>query len=75
VLHTYVVTIFHYTDANIFTGIGHKIHHPTISMSFLDDVGGILTVPSQHYVCESSVSITGPPDVTDDDTGISVYVL
>ena len=62
-------------DTNVFAGIAHKIHHPTISMSFLDDVGGILTVPSQHYVCESSVSVTDLPDVTDDNTGISVYVL
>ena len=44
-------------------------------MSFLDDVGGILTVPSQHYVCESSVSATGPPDVTDDDTGMRVLCI
>ena len=41
-------------------------------MSFLDDVGGTLTVPSQHNVCESSVSANGPPDVTDDNTGMCV---
>ena len=32
----------------------------------------MLVVPSQHYVCESSVSATGLPDVTDYNASVCV---
>lgn len=47
-----------------YIGIAHKLRHPTVSMSFLNDVGDIINVPSQHYVCESSVNVGKSSNVT-----------
>ena len=49
---------------SIHTGIAHRLHYPTISMSFLNDVGDIISTPSQPYICKSSFSVTKPLNVT-----------
>ena len=41
---------------NVFTGIYHRLHYPTISMTFLDDTGSIISVPSQ---CHSRSTLSG----------------
>ena len=57
------------------TGVAHKLHHPTISMSFLSDVGDIISTPSQQYVCESSVTIAEPSNVTTSVSGTYVRIV
>ena len=54
---------------NSFSGIVHKLHHPTVSMSFLNDVGDIISVPSQHYTIESSASVVAEPSNVPSATG------
>ena len=47
------------------TGVAHKLHHPTVSFSFLNDTGDIINAPSLPYTCEPSVSTPEPSNITD----------
>lgn len=49
---------------SLYTGIAHRLHYPTVSMSFLNDAGDIISAPSQPYSCKSSVSVPEALNVT-----------
>ena len=40
------------------TGIYHRLHYPTVSLSFLDDTGNIIDVPSQRHAKSTLSSVT-----------------
>ena len=48
------------------TGVAHRLYHPTVSMSFLNDTGDIINTPSLPYTCEPSVSVPEPSNITND---------
>ncbi|XP_065907134.1 syntaxin-binding protein 5-like isoform X2 [Dysidea avara] len=39
-------------------GIYHRLHYPTVSLSFLDDTGNIIDVPSQRHAKSTLSSVT-----------------
>ena len=48
----------------LFTGIQHRLHHPVVSLSFLNDIGDIINTPSLHYNYQSLVNVAQSSNVT-----------